>query len=115
MPAEITAPPSRARAKSSASAFKIFMGLEAYLRLRLSENDEVVFVHRFVEAAVAELGFDLRGAFAGDALELVGVVRRQAPREHRSIGAGDVDGVAAIEAALDASHAGRQQALVALG
>src|SRR5256885_12929445 len=101
MPAESTAPRSRARAKSRARAFKIFMGPKAYLRLRLSENDEVVFVHRFVETAVAELGFDLRSAFAGDALELVGVVRRQAPREDQAVGTDDVDGVSAIEAAFD--------------
>lgn len=76
-------------------------------------EDHVVAMHHFRPARIAEYRLDFRTVAATDPFGVGGVESDQPAPDLLAFGAYDADSIAALEGALDARHAGGQQAAAA--
>jgi quercetin dioxygenase-like cupin family protein len=74
-------------------------------------NHHVVAVNHFRPARVAEYRLDFRTVAATDPFGIGGVEGDQTTPDLLTLGADDANGITALEPAVDARHAGRQQTL----
>src|SRR6185503_21324442 len=82
----------------------------ARLRSCLAQH-HVVAMHKFAAACVAQNGGDFAALLADDTCCVAACIGDEATAKLTAVGGTDDHGVAALECAFHALHAGRQQAL----